>query len=341
MSDHSLGSTSGSTQRQALRDWLVGRLTDDAYLADWARLLESGYQAWLAAPLSELVPESSVLALTNVTLEPARLAAAIRPIFGAGLRRLVSDAKKDTLPLRDWVPPEAEAVIAAAANRPGLVRREWVETIFKEEAIEKIAAEALFRALKDFSTVISKLIKNLPILRRVPILGGGGIAGKLVEEIERLLEPEIRSFLAGGTRRALDRASVFAIDHLDDPASRALRKNVAAFILSKSPAFHIDPLSPEVLADVERAAVLISERIAANPRSKEIATRVISELAKGNGHKTLGQALDELGANVTPPFHELAMITWPAAKRLIQSEGFKSWLDQILEELFVEAGRQG
>ncbi|MBI2376962.1 MAG: hypothetical protein HYV07_23380 [Deltaproteobacteria bacterium] len=332
--------TSAERERAALLEWLSLRLADESRRAEWTRLLEASWNAWLDTELSALVPPEVASSLVAAYLEPSRARAGARAGIGGGLARAVGEARRDALPLRDWVPDAAERIFLSIAERPGLVRREWVETIFKEEAIEKIAAEALFRALKDFSAVIPKILKNLPLLRRVPILGGsGGLTGKIIEEVERLLEPEIRSFLSGGTRRALDRASTFAIDHLDDPSSRALRKNVVAFILSKSPAFHVDALSPEILAELDRAAVEISARISESPRSRELAERILRELADAHGHKKLREVLEELGANVAPPFTELSAATWPGMQRALSSSETRAWLDRLLADLLAERAR--
>jgi hypothetical protein len=326
----------------ALRAWLKERLGGERGRADWGKLVEAGYDALLGIPLEVLVPAAELDALVDAIVRPEVLVEVVRAWTRHGAPFAVAEMKTQVQPLSRRVPPEAEAALLALVSRPGFVHADWIRALFQEAAIEDMLRDTLYRALRDFSTIVPRLIMNLLPKSRIPMLGSAGVLGtRLMEELERLLEPEIKAFLAGGTKRALERAADYSVQHSDDPSSVELRKNVVRFILGKSPAFHALPLTEPALADIDTATAAIARRIGELDEVKREVKALLGRLRKLHGNKTLGAVLGELGITHRPPLGAWAAVSWPAIARSLEAAPISAWLEGLADEIAVALDRSG
>lgn len=311
--------------------WLRDRLTGDAAHADWRRLLEAGWTHLLTVPLGELLPPQAVIAWAEAHLDPDTLEALLRPICGAGLRETIEQMQADQAPVGRWVPSEARALLERVVARPGFVHEDWVRTTFREKAIEEVLSDTLYRALRDFSTVLPRLVLRVLPSVRLPGLGRskGSLAERVAGQLESLIEPEIKAFLAGGSQKALDRAAQFAIERLDAPTTVEMRRNIIGFILDQSPAFHAQALDETALADLDQAARRIARQVAESPETAERVSEWVRRTHVAWGERPLGEVLEALGYQAEPPFDAISDVTWPLVRSFVDTPEVDRWLNTL------------
>lgn len=326
--------------RSELKAWLRERLARDPRApGDWQRLFAGAWDQLLLTPMSELVDEAKVEAALLATLTPEHLRDLLRPLAAELARTWVEEARRDEAPLGRFMDAPTRAKLHALLSRPGLIQAEWVRAVFRGAAAEAVLNDTLYRALRDFSTLMPRLFLKLSPMGRLGKIGGAGmIAGRIVEELEKLVEPEIKSFLTGGTHRMLDRAADFAVQHLDDPASTEFRRDVADFVLARSPAFHTQPITAPVLAEALDVLEGLSRGFAERDELREEVRALVRRQLQAWGAKPLGEVLRELGATGRPPLEAWADASWPAVRVFLEGPELVAWLDTLVDELLDRAG---
>lgn len=328
------------TPQDSLKAWLHDRLAGDQARQDWRNIIEAAWDRLLACPVDQVVPTEELAALVESHMTRERIADLARPIVREVIPTIVERMRADKEPVSRWVPDAAREGIRRMVSRPGLVHEEWVRAVFRQEAVEALMADALYRGIRDFSTIMPRLILGLLPTSRIPGMGGAGAIGKrLLDELEQRIEPEIKTFLTGGTQRALTRAAEFAIKHLDDKASVSLRTNMVDFVLSKSPAFHAEAFRDELLADVEPIAEAVGRRVSEMPESKIIAREIIEHLMARHRGRAVADVLVELGITGRPDFDVWAAATWPAVRTYVTAPEIARWLDGIVDELVEQQSK--
>lgn len=323
--------------RDALHAWLTERLTSDKAREDYARLLEAGWDELRGRTVAEVLPRDVLEAFVTAHLVPERLAELVRPVATVILADVVSDLRAEHLRLSHWVPPSAQTRIEKLVMRPGAVDPEWMRALFREKAVEAMLADTLTATIRDFSTVIPKLILNfMPKGGALGLLGGVG--NKVVEEVEKRIEPEIRNFLQSGTKKALDRAASFAIAHADDPLSVEMRRNMVRFILGRTSAEHVKPLDDVVVKEIASIADEIARHVAVQPQARERVTAVLERFYARYGGGTVGAALDAHGLTTRPPLALFAAATWPVVRDIVAFPAVTVWRNGLVDELLAKAG---
>jgi len=240
-------------------------------------------------------------------------------------------------PVDRLLPPEAQEKLQGALARPGLVHPDWVRAMFRGEAAEAVLNDALYRALKDFSTLLPRLLVKVSPVGRFGILGSAGaFAEKLIVELEKLIEPEIKSFLANSTERILERAAEFTIAKIDDPASIEFRATFVNFMLSKSPSFFLEAANDEMLGDMGAVVEITARHLAETPEMQAGIRGWIDRVMDYSADKTLGEVLQIDGSGARPPIDALADATWPAFTNVLGSPQAQAWMDSLLDELIDE-----
>ena len=331
---------------EALKIWLVDRLTGPRGRADWTELVRAGTDALLDAPFDEVVPEDAVKEVVRAWFTPERLTEVVRPGARLILPLVLAETREDRSPLERWIPPPTRERIARLAARGGWIAPEWITAVFAEKAMEELVADTLYGALRDFSTLVPRIVQSVmpSPLGKLAKLGGkatGGVGGRVFDEVERRLEGEIKRFLEKGTRRALDGATRFSIEHIDDPPASEARAELARFAMAQPPAFHTKALTDEVARELDAIAIEIADAVARSEETGAIIDRTAARVRERFSGKTVREALAESGIEEAPPYGAWADVTWPVVARLLGAPGIDAWLTSLCEELSGISGATG
>lgn len=324
-----------SDDRVALKRWFRVRLTEgERPKEEWRQLWEATWDHLLTTPVHDLIDPGTAKAAADQLMSPELITELTRPIVAGVAGAVIAELRDDEEPIGRFVPPEAQAKLQEAIARPGLVHPDWVRAMFRGEAAELVLNDALFRALKDFSTLLPRLLVKLSPMGRFGVLGSAGaFAEKLIEELERRIEPEIKSFLAESTEHVLARAAEFTIAKIDDPASIEFRTNFIKFVLSKSPAFLLEAADDELIGDIGVVVELSARHAVEMPEIRADVYAWIDRAMAYSAGKSLGEALHLTEGQVRLPLDALADASWPAFTTILDSPGVQTWMDTLLDEL--------
>jgi len=330
-------------KRIALKQWLRGRLTEGKQpQKEWRQLLEATWDYLLLMPVHDLIDAKTAKVAADQLMNADLVTELSRPIVGAVAPVVIQGLREDERPLECFLPQDAQAKLEEAIARPGLIHPDWVRAMFRGEAAEAVLNDALYRALKDFSTLLPRLLLKVSPMGRLGMLGSAGaLAEKLIEDLERRIEPEIKSFLAARSDEILNRAAEFTIAKLDEPASIEFRANFIKFVLSKSPAFLVGAADDELLEDLGVVAELTARHVVDMPEVRADVHAWIDRAMAYSEGMNLGEALHLEGIEVRPPLDALAEATWPAFTALLGSPQAQHWMDTLLDELLDEHERLG
>jgi hypothetical protein len=330
-----------SSKRAALKLWLRDRLTEgERPKEEWGELWEATWDHLLATPLRDLIDPNTAKAVADRLFDPELITGLARPIVAGVAHVVVAELRADEQSVDRFLPAEAQEKLHEALARPGLVHPDWVRAMFRGEAAEAVLNDALYRALKDFSTLLPRLMVKVSPIGRLGALGSAGaFAEKLIEELEKLIEPEIKSFLANSTERVLERAAEFTIAKIDDPASIEFRATFVDFMLSKSPAFFLEAASDELIGDMGAVVELSARHLAEAPEMHAGIHGWIDRVMDYSADKTLGEVLQLEESPARPPIDALADATWPAFIAVLASPQAQAWMDTLLDELIDEYER--
>lgn len=256
------------------------------------------------------------------------------PLLRRVLRAAIESLREDDEPLHRLMPDEARQRLREVAARPGQVHPDWVHATLRGEAIEEVLNDLLYRVLMDFSTLIPRMMNRMPSLGRFSLIGGAGaMAERLIREVEKLVEPEVRAFLADGTGRVLTTAAEFTIERIDDPAQLEFRATFVEFVLSRSPRFLLASVDEPLTEDLERVADSTLRHLSASPEARAAVREWIEHGMRFCEGKTVGEVLELDEGSTRPPTDALADASWPAFRSLVESPYAQRWLDGLLDEL--------
>lgn len=319
--------------------FLMARLGSDAAREDWTGAFRDGYAWALGLRVRDVIDP---VALTD-GITKALTADSVKALFAPAARdihrRVLASMKKDDSRLGDYVPAPARLAIDDLLERPDLVPERLVRNIFDQEAIEEAIRDTLYDGLKEFNETVNPFFADwgLPaLLKRMPI-GGGTILksmGAMRGEFDKRLDPEIRKFLLGFSRKAKGKLADFFITKGGDPKSIELRKNVVSFLYSQS--------LKELLAGVDdsasKKAEIATENIVLETlRRDEPRARVragVELFLKEQGDATFGDWLKAAGATAEPDLDAWASLLWPHVQRTMQSPVARAFFEKLTNEFY-------
>lgn len=333
--------TEASDRRGALKLWLQDRLTEsERAKVEWRQLWEATWDHLLITPVRELIDGNAAKVLADRLADPETVKALARPVLAGVARALIADLRTDDRPVKRLVPADALDKLKAALSRPGLIHPEWVRVMLRGEAVEAVVSDALYGALKDFSTLLPRVFVKLTTAGRFGVFGGAGaFAEKMIGEVEKMIEPEIRSFLAERTEEILESAVNFAIAKMDEPSSIEFRTAFIDFVLLKSPAFLIETTDDELIDELGVVLEMTALHLAAAPETRDTIHGWIDRVLEECADKTFGEVLQWGESNARPPIDALADATWQARTSIVTSPALQTWMDELLDELIDEYER--
>ena len=319
-----------------LADWLVARLTGPAAQAEWTRVVVGSTERVLTMPLGTLLPEEEFETLVAAWMTPERLGG-----FGAlctfALPEVLAEARPWDEAFDSWLTEETQDAIVQLVRRPGWVPEGWVREIFAQQVTEDLIYDILHRGLRDFSSLVPRLLERiLPGgLGRLARLGTKA-STRAFDEVENLLEGEIKKWLERGTRRSVDAAAQRVIERFDAPAGQAGRENLVRFGLRRSAAEHVAPLDADVTGAIQRIARLVARDLGNHPRGVEAARSLVHRLYARYAPGPLSELLRDAGLlRPSLPSEAWARATWPVMCELVKGPEGRGFVEGLAADVLT------
>ncbi len=322
--------------------WLTARLTSDRMRAELAADFERIYDAVLARPVEEVVDLAAIEAAIDAALTKERFDRATRPATLAThlgvLRILRTEKTKVGLLVSD----DAKKKIDKLLERPKLVNEKLVRRAIEQDAVEVILRDVMYDGLKEFNEKVNPFVAEWGLPGLLKKLGpfGLGPLGKSLDnvraEFEKRLEPEMRKFLQGFSRKALKRAADLAVQQGDDANAIALRKSLALWVYEQELRELVANVDDENAKLLHEIVVDVTEHGAALEIVKKKRHDTLAGLYAAHAKQPLGAALGDLGISARPDFAALAAAVWPAWVAAIRSTEMQTRAKALLAEFFAE-----
>jgi hypothetical protein len=273
-------------------------------------------------------------ALTGEAVERA-----VRPAARRLLPLVLAEIRADEGTLGARVPAAARARIDALLERPGMVPDRMLRELAEQDAVEEIMRDVLYDGLKEFSEKVNPFTAEWGIpslLKRLPL---GGTLGKGIDTVradfDRRLEPEIRRFLAGFTRKGLRRMAEATVARSDQPASVAVRRHLVAWILEQEIA--------ELLRSADAESIALAQEIALDVAAAEVDREahrrrrraLIEEAVAAVKDRAVGEVLADLGVTFAPDLDAIAAATWPVVRAALGGAAARGWLAAMVREFYA------
>jgi hypothetical protein len=320
--------------------FLRARLTSDKAREEWQAHVAATWAVIEASPLAAVVDAGALADAIDVILSASHMEAN-RVSAGALLQGADALLRQERRALGDFVPEATRAKLHALLERPGMVPERFIREILEDEVTEAALHELLYEALTEFSDKVNPFFAEwgLPsLLKRLSPFGLGGMSRgfeSMRAEFDKRLDPEIRKFLMGFSRKTLRNASGFILARSASPQATALRTRLLAWVLSQRPADILPDESCTRLAHeigFDLAAHLASlQRLRANRRGLiDLAVRLYAD-------RPFSDALSALGLPRGPEVAAaIAKATWPAVRAAAGSEPVAAWLAALVGEFYDE-----
>lgn len=303
-------------------------------------LLERAHDALLCRRLRDLVDAEALAVAIDAGLSRGALRRGAFPLAAEVHRRVRAELGKDGAKVGEYVPERARAKLDELLSRPGAVPEKLVRQLAEQEAIEELLRDTLHDALKEFNEKVNPFFADWGLAGLLKKLPGFGAVSRSMEnvrgEFDKRLEPEIRKFLQGFSRRALRKMADTVVARQGDAKSVALRRALAAWLweqpvreIAGATAEDRAKLQLEIAFDVVEHAALL-EAVRARRRA------AIADFLREHESETVGEILAALGATERPDFDALAEAAWPAVKAIAESPAVQEHVAALVREFFRE-----
>lgn len=337
MADLSLSPAALTALKARHLAFLEARLVSAEAEAEWKKSLGHIVADLLAIKIGDLASAQHLADAADALFTPEAVERAVRPLARHIVNVVLHElrAEKGTVGAR--VPAATKKRIDQLLERPGLFPDRLVRALSEEDAVEEVMRDTLYDALKEFSERVNPFTADwgLPgLLKKLGPFGMGKGFDAMRADFEKRLDPEIRKFLQGMSRKSLRKMVEFTIAKADEPRFIAVRKRLVGWMLEQE----IASLSRS--ADVE--VVLLAQDIALDITAAELSRggfrarrRAMIEAALvARKDRTVQQALDELGVRLELDFSSLATATWPMVRAALGAPAVRAWLEGVVGEFY-------
>jgi hypothetical protein len=345
MSDlSSLSPATISALRARHAAFLAERLVDARAHDDFVRSFAAGYDHVLSRPVRELVDARRLVDASQRLLTDDAIRGLVAPIAREVHRRVLASLRDDDAKIGDYVPSEAREAIGRLLARSDLVPEPLVRKVFDDEIVEQIMRDVLFDALVEFNQSVNPFFADwgLPALvKRFMPLGSTAVVKSMSAvraEFDKRLEPEIRKFLLGFSRRAKKRIADLVVTSAGDPKLVALRRSVAAFFYEETLAQLLRSVDDDARMDADDAALEIALEVVHRERPRERLIAELERLLEEHGDRPLGAFLERIGVTRRPDLEALAELLWPYVKMVLESPPARAFWERVTWEFYASLG---
>lgn len=305
--------------------------------AEWPAVAAALVDELLQAPLRSLLDPARVRAALQASLDRPVVEATARPLVHRAIELVLVRLSLRGERAEQFVPDRARAALDELVANPDVVPAAIVQEVMRDPAVEEVLRDVLFDALHQFSQRASPFTAEwgLPAMwKRLPSFGTGPLR-RAVEAVradfDKRLEPEIRKFLAGFSRRAARRATELSLRKQQEPQFVALRQRVVDALLKR----RLEELcwSPDDPRGARLIEVLVetTTHVLVHEALLEELLRLLDRALAVHGDRPVGEVLAELGITL-PHVAKMADAYWPVVAQILQSEAWTSPLALAIAE---------
>jgi hypothetical protein len=317
--------------------FLHARLVSAEAEAEWKKTFGPVVADLLSIKIGDLASAAHLADAADALFTAEAVDAAVRPLARHIVNVVLHELQSEKGTVGARVPAATKKRIDQLLERPGLFPDRLLRAISEEDAVEEVLRDTLYDALKEFSEKVNPFTADwgLPgLLKKLGPFGMGKSFDAMRADFEKRLDPEIRKFLQGMSRKSLRKMVEFTIANADQPRFVAVRKRLAGWLLEQE----IATLSRS--ADVE--VVQLGQEIALDITAAELSRggfrdkrRALIEAALvARKDRTVKEALDELGVGLILDFDSLATATWPMVRAVLAAPAVRAWIDGLVSEFY-------
>ena len=328
--------------RARLARFVIERLSTDeeAFAKDVARALDG----LLATPLEALLEPDRLEAAIEAALAKEQVERGVRPLSRSVHLAVVRALRADPTKLGAFVPPKARERIDKLLEKKAKPNERLLRQLIEQEAMEETLRDVIHDALKEFNEKFNPFAADWGLPGLLKGLGRFGL-GPLTKSIDNVrlefdkrLEPEMKKFLQGFSRRAVRRMADLVVQNSGDDKFLALRKSMVAFLYEqelRELVANVDDESSEtwhaIGADVIEHALLLDA-------SKKKRRAAVDALLRDHGKEPLSRVLERYGFTAKPDAAAIARSAWPVARAIFLSPAARERVETIVRE-FAESVR--
>jgi hypothetical protein len=334
-----------AAQISALRSrhvaFLAERMVDDRARGDFVRSFAGGYDHILSRRIREVLDPNTLVPGIAALLREETVRGLLAPIAREINRRVVTSLRADEAKLGDYVPADARKAIDALLARPDLFPEPLVRKIFDDEVVEQIMRDVLYDALVEFNESVNPFFADwgLPaLIKRFMPIGSGAVLKSMTAvrtEFDKRLEPEIRKFLLGFSRKSKKKIADFLVASAGDPKLIALRQSVVAFFYEESFAQITQNVDDDARMEADDAVQAVTLEVLRRDRPRERLIAELQKLVDDHGDETIGDWLGRLGVTERPDLEKLAEVLWPFAKLALESPPARAFWERVTWDFYA------
>jgi hypothetical protein len=327
--------------------FLAERLVDDRAHGDFIRSFAAGYEHVLSLPLKQVVEPKILLDGIRGLLTNATVRGAFVPIGREINRRVIAALKSESTKLGDYVPAEARDAINELLARKDLLSEELIHKIFEDEVVEEIMRDVIYDALKEFNDSVNPFFADwgLPaLIKRFMPIGSGPVLKSMTAvraEFDKRLEPEMRKFLLGFSRKSKKKLATFLVSSAGDPKQIALRQSIVAFFYEETLAQITKNVDDDARMNADEAAEAIVLEVLRRERPHERLLIELEELIKEHGDASIGEFLARIGVTQRPDLEKLAELLWPFVRLALESPPARAFYERVIWDFYATLTADG
>lgn len=333
------------TVREKQLAFFLERMTSEKAKAEWQAHIAAGIETWLDTPLERLTTPEALGKAIDAAMSRDSFARAIRPISRSVHLENVRRARKDKTKLGHYVPKSAREKIEAVLARPNKGAERLLRQVLAQDAMEETMRDVLYDALKEFNERVNPFVADwgLPgIMKKLGPFGFGPLA-KSIEgvrtEFDKRLEPEMRKFLQGFSRKALDKTGDLMSKGSSGPGKWGeLRKAVVQWVYDQEIRELMGDVDDEGASLTHGAVLDVLEHSHGLEDVTKHRQESLAAFFAQHGKDPLRKVLADHGGAPVIDAGALAEATWPAVRALLSSEPVAAQVCKLLDEFWDQLG---
>jgi len=317
--------------------FVIERLGDEsAFHADVARSID----ALLETPLEALLEPSRVEAAIEALLTKEQIERGARPLARGVHFAVLHSMRGDSTKLGALIPASARARVDKLLAKKKTMNERLIRQLIEQEAMEETLRDVIFDALKEFNERVNPFVADwgLPgLFKKLGPFGLGPLAKSLDNvrvEFDKRLEPEMRKFLQGFSRRAVRRMADLVVQNGDDPKFTELRKSMVSWLYEQELRELVANVDDESAELWNAIGVDVAEHALLLEASKTKRRAALEVLLRDHGKEPLRRVLERHGLHAKPDAGAIARSLWPIARAIFEGPAARARVETIVSEFW-------